>query len=637
MLKLFLSFILLTLFSFQYSYSQTLFTYGNKQVNKDDFITAFNKYRSSETNRQKALNDYLQVYIDYKLKIQSAYDEKLNESPSFVFENKNFRDQLAQNIIEEESGINALKKEAFVRSQKDIHAAQVFIEIPASGDTSSAFKEIQKAYASLKTGKSFENVATEFSTDTYTKEHRGDIGFITAFTLPYTIETEIYKLKPGSFGLPFKTKSGYHIFKNVSERPALGSRKIIQILISSPVGISESIQNKNRALVDSIYSMYKQGISFEKLYKQFNTSTGINNDGTIEIHIGEYDAAFEQEVFALKNVDDVSAPFQSNFGYHLIKLTAIIPPGKSLTDPATDLRYKQKVENDKRMQDAEMKFIQTKRAALQYKPANYNKEELFLYTENATAGKNNAAIKNIQDGMSLFSFGQQQFSVEDWLRYAKQSKPGGAFSYDHLLNDFVNVSALKYYGARLEEYNKKMQQQLMEFNEANLSFAAMDKHIWTKSQEDTVKLKAFYEQHAKDYQWGPSVSLLVISCSDKELATEVAQKIKSSPDNWRSITNKYEQNVFADSGRYDVKRLPINTAIETKKGFISNPLKQSSENFYSFVYVTQVYPQQAQRTFYEAKGLVTSDYQKLLEKEWISALKTQYPVHINENVWKTIK
>ena len=64
-------------------FSQTLFTYGNKSVNKSEFLKAYYKNPTvDEHNNKKALKEYLDLYINYKLKVQAAYNEKLNEQPS---------------------------------------------------------------------------------------------------------------------------------------------------------------------------------------------------------------------------------------------------------------------------------------------------------------------------------------------------------------------------------------------------------------------------------------------------------------------------------------------------------------------------------------------------------------------------
>ena len=109
--------------------TQTLFTYGNKEVTKDEFVKAFEKNPSADANRRAALDEYLNLYINFKLKVQAAYDEKLNESEDYKSEAENFQKQLSDNAINEEANIEHLVSEAFERNKKDLQLSQVFIEV----------------------------------------------------------------------------------------------------------------------------------------------------------------------------------------------------------------------------------------------------------------------------------------------------------------------------------------------------------------------------------------------------------------------------------------------------------------------------------------------------------------------------
>src|SRR3954447_16216130 len=147
------------------SFSQNIFTYGNKAVTKDEFVTAFNKNPNLNGDRKKALNEYLDLYEKFKLKVQAAYDAGLDKNGAQQDELQNFRNQLADNIINEQANLKALAREAFERSQKEIRLSQVFIEVPGNADTAEAFKNIHAAYDQLKAGKDFETVSQQFSTD----------------------------------------------------------------------------------------------------------------------------------------------------------------------------------------------------------------------------------------------------------------------------------------------------------------------------------------------------------------------------------------------------------------------------------------------------------------------------------------
>ena len=123
------------------SFAQNVFTYGKNAVTKDEFEKAFNKNPNLPTDRKAALREYLNLYINFKLKVQAAYDAGLDKDPTQQYELQNFKTQLAENIINEQANIKELVKEAFDRSQKEVQLAQVFIEVPANADTTEAYTE----------------------------------------------------------------------------------------------------------------------------------------------------------------------------------------------------------------------------------------------------------------------------------------------------------------------------------------------------------------------------------------------------------------------------------------------------------------------------------------------------------------
>ena len=151
------------------SRSQTLFTYGQHKVDKSEFERAFAKNNPSNDYSDKALKEYLNLFINFKLKVQAAKDLKLDTLPNQETDLMNFRRQIENGFMTEDKVINSLVKEAFVRSQKDIRVAHIFIPFDESfvrnpmanymsnknADTLKAYQSIQKAFSELKQGVDF--------------------------------------------------------------------------------------------------------------------------------------------------------------------------------------------------------------------------------------------------------------------------------------------------------------------------------------------------------------------------------------------------------------------------------------------------------------------------------------------------
>ncbi len=630
--------LLVALTSGLFANSQTLFTYGKKAVSKQEFEKAFNKNPTPDVERSKALTEYLDLYINYKLKVQAGYDEKLYESASFQIESNNFKQQIAENIIKEEVGIKTLISEAFTRSQKDIHAAHVFIPTPANSDTVKALQQITEAYKTLQSGADFGEVAAKYSTDEGTKKVKGDLGFITVFTLQYAIESQIYALQVGQFSKPYRSKYGYHIFKNIGERAALGKRKIAQLLLSLPPEATSADKQKVSKLADSLYNMLQHGETFEAATTKYSNDTRTANSGGVlpEISVGQFDANYEANIYGLKKVGDISKPFETSYGYHIVKLLDILPVGKDVNAPNANAQIKQQVESDARLLLYKKAKLATWMQLTKYKPASYKQEALWVYTDSALANKPLKNYQGITDSTTLFSFAKQNIKVTAWLQYLRKEAIANRTLYSKALNDFIDESCMNYYTAHLVDYNATMQQQVKEFDEANLLFAAMDTHVWGKGGTDIAGLKNYHGKYAERYQWASGVSALVFTCKSKVLATEIAAKVKASPKIWRTIVADYGVNCMADSGRFEQASIPVKATIENKVGFLSAPEDTNNEDYYTFVYVTAVHTSKEQRSFQDAKGLLINDYQNYLEQQWLAKLKQQYPVTVNTTVFKTI-
>ncbi len=617
--------------------SQVLFTYGKKAVTKEEFLKAFNKNPSLEKDKQKALREYLDLYINFKLKVQAASDANLQSDPNYQYETENFRKQLAQNFINDEANIKELVKEAFNRSQKDIKLQQIFVEFPNQTDTASAYEKIQKAYFDLRSGKSFNEVAKQ-----HTDPSSIDLGYVTVFTLPYTFENAIYNLKKGDFSSPVRSASGYHIFYNAAERPAMGRRKAAQILFAVPPGSSVSDKALIKAKADSVRKIViNNPESWHDLVHQFsNDVTTAENHGEMqEFGIGEFSPAFETAVFELKENGAVSYVIETGYGFHLVKLLQIIPVSKDLEDPMIAAALREKVEKDDRLNQARKLLVNKWMKLINYKPASFEEKELWSYTDSFFNGGNTKGFKKVTDATVLFTFSKQKLTASDFAKYNRAVKAFPKYqtmSYPEVLGEYKKAAATEYYQNHLEDYNADFKSQLKEFNEANLLFGIMDKEVWTKSTTDEQGLKQEYERNKAKYKWEASANAVIFTSIDENTLKEFQQKLEYNVGNWKLIAEGYGNKVMADSNRYELGQIPVVDRTNFTDGLTTAPVK-NNDGSYTFAYIIKVFNEPGQRSFEEARGLVINDYQAVLEQQWLAGLRKKYPVKVNEAVFKSIK
>ena len=562
----------------------------------------------------------------------------MNNLETFKTESAQFKRQLAESLINDEADVTKLVAEAYDRSKKDIHAAQIFIDY--GNDTAAALVQAEKAYNLLKQGKSFEEVLNQFSNDDNNKKTKGDIGFITVFSLPYSIESEIYNLKTGQYSAPFKGKYGYHIFKSVGERKALGRRKVAQIMLALPPDADEASIKAKQIIADTIYQQLLRGYKFENLVSQYsNDLHTANNNGLLpEVGIGHFDDQFEQKVYSLKMNGDYTAPFKSAYGFHILKLVEKIEPAISAEE---DIYIKQKIEGGDRLAQSKNNRQKKWQQLIKYKKAKYNEAAVYAYVDSFLNGKSLESFGKKADSVLLFSFAKSNMYAKDFQTYTSMLiHSGNALSTKPMnvqMMEFEKQKCLEYYRDHYEEFNPAVNKQIKEFEEANLLFVAMDKNVWSKATEDSAGLKKFYAQHTDKYFWNKGVSGILITVNNKDVAKDLAAKVMQNLNGWRATVSGFGGIASADSARYEYDNLPVKQKPEPTVGYITTPEKSETDELYSFFVVTKVHNTTDRRSFEEAKGLVINDYQNQLEAEWIKILKLKYPIHINMQNWNTVK
>lgn len=625
------------------SFAQTLFTYGNKPVSKEEFLKAYNKNNTSGQQSEKALRDYLDLYIPFRLKVQAAYDLKLDTLDTQRAELQAFRNQLIQGFLTDAGSLADLVNEAFDRSQQDVRISHIFIPAPIDSPSLSATaaQRAKEAYQQLQQGKHFADVAVAYSGDPSVKTNSGDLGYLTVFSLPYELENLAYATPLNQVSEPYRSNAGYHIFKKTGERKAIGKIKVAQILLAFPPEADDAAKAAIRKKADSIYRALQNGADFAKLAADFsNDNFSFQQGGEMqEFGPGRYDAPFEQAAFALQKDNEISQPILTTFGYHIIKRLAVrpVPADKK----AVWQELEQQVQNDARMEVSKKVFEQKVLKAAGYKKLAYNAQHLWAYTDSTLTNKPVPANTTISPVTVLFSFTKQNITVQDWLAFRRSvgsvDRITSGKSHQDLLDYYTNLAALEYYRNHLEAFNKDFAFQLKEFKDGNLLFEVMQQKVWNKASTDSAGLKKFFNANKSKYWWENSASAVLFTTLDDTLSREVQSQVKSAGVSaWRGLLEKYEGRVIADSGRFELTQLPAAATPSFTPGTFTPSIKNDADNSVSFAYVIQLYPQREPRSFDDARGYVINDYQQHLETLWVAELKKKYPVKVNENVFKSM-
>ncbi len=644
MKKLYLLFLLIL--TGAVSFSQTLFTYGNKSVDKEEFLRAYNKNNTPVADREKSLREYLELYIRFKLKVSAALDMRLDTLPQLQYDAQSFRSQIEESYLSNEKALGSLLTEAFDRSQKDLHVLHFFAAMNSAAkaeDTLKTYQAFSGLYSSLASGKTdYDQLVAATGSENI---RQSDLGFITTFSLPYEYENIVYGLGKDQVSKPYRSKNGWHLFKVIDERKAIGRWKIAQILLAMP----PEQQATNKAILekraDSIYQLLIKGGDFSLLARQFSDDklTYGNNGELPEFGSGKYQVSFENEVLKLSRDGAISKPFLTEYGYHILKRIAQSPVSSDKSDAAYQFELKQKVMQDSRVNIAKELFIKEIQKQVSFKKTGaVSDKDLFQYADSAIVHLNTETGKEKIYPISnkvIYNFGKTKITGKEWLDFVKTYK-GNAELYHNesneaLLDKFVSGTTLDYYKKHLEEYNTDFKYQMQEFKDGNVLFEIMERNVWGNAAADTASLRKHYNTNKDKYLWAPSADIILFNCINKNAADAARDALKSSKD-WKKIMEDSNNGVQADSGRFELSQIPLQISENTPVGTITETVINQQDGSGGFAKVIRQYRAGMQRSFDEAKGLVINDYQNVLEEKWITELKKKYPVKVNESVFGSL-
>lgn len=626
-------------------FSQTLFTYGNTAVDKAEFIRAYNKNKTPVENKEKAFREYLDLYVKFKLKVKAAMDLKLDTLPQLQYDAQSFRSQIEDSYLNNEKAVTDLLSEAFNRSQKDLHVLHFFVPVEPTAtpdDTMKAFRSISTLQAALAAGKTdYDNLSAASGI----KIKQSDLGFITVFTLPYEYETLIYNLKMGQVSKPYRTKNGWHVIKLIEERKAVGKWKVAQILFSVPPDATAEAKKAYEHKADSVYQMLMNGEDFGKMARWFSDDkiTYGNNGEIAEFGSGKFELSFENEVFKLTKDKEISKPFLTPYGYHIVKRLSQTPVSTDKNDAAYQFELKQKIQQDARINFAKDLFVKEIMKQVNFKKTGaVSDADLYRFADSVIAKPNsetgNATIYPI-GAKTIYTYAKTKLTGKDWLDFVRNYKGSGELYQGEtnaaLVDKFVTTTVMDYYKKHLEDYNTDFRYQMDEFKDGNVLFEIMEKNVWGKASADADILQKYYNENKGNYLWSESADIIIFNCSGKSVA-EAARAAILKGKNWKTIAEESNNNVLADSGRFELTQIPATINSKTAEGFVSEIATSPVDGNTSFIKLIHHYNAKLQRNFEEAKGLVINDYQNILEEKWIVELKNKYPVKINEAVFQSL-
>ena len=355
-----LLFILINSLSFSQSSREKkiLLRIDTMKINTDEFIYALNKNNySKEKINKKNIDEYLELYINFKLKVREAYSLGNDTSDSFIREYNVYKNQLEDSYLRNDNWLDSLTREIYERLKYEIRASHILINVKDLLDTLTAYQKIEKVYQLAQSGISFSKLAIEYSDDPSAHYNEGDLGYFTSFQLVLPFEDMAYNTPVSKISMPFRTKYGYHILKVIDKHPNPGTVSVAHILLRFTQGMTKSDSLKIEQFAQDIYLRLQDGQDWNKLCSSYSEDYNTRNNGGLlpTFGVGRMIPSFAEAAFSLKNPEDISKPVQTPYGWHIIKLIEK-KPFRSYDEMHTELM--EQVRQDERYALVQKKYIE---------------------------------------------------------------------------------------------------------------------------------------------------------------------------------------------------------------------------------------------------------------------------------------
>ena len=638
---------------------KVLMTIGDEEVTVKEFTDVYNKNNlKDEVIEKKSIDEYLDLFVNFRMKVMEAYDMKLDTNAKFQKELSGYRKQLAKPYFTNDEVSEELVEEAYQRKLKDIRASHILITCDKHALPSDTLKAYNKAMDIRKKalkGEDFSKLAVSYSQDPSARDikatdntparkgNHGDLGYFTVFDMVYPFETGAYNTPEGEISMPVRSDFGYHIIKVTSVSDAMGTIQAAHIFLRLDPNATEEEEQAMKTKADNIYKeiMDTNGKEWHKAVSKYSDDRGsaINNGVLSPFTVSRIVPEFIETLKKLQP-GEIAKPVRTNYGYHIIKLVETSGVGSFEKERQA---LAERVEKDMRSKKSEEVVIQQIKKDYGFKSNDKNLGEFMASVDSTILNGSFVPSDNIKPNGTLFSIGKSSFSIADFIEYiqshqkAQRHITAQTYAYQ-LFEAFQNEKIMDYADAHLEERYPEFKALVKEYNDGILLFDLMDKEVWSKAVSDTAGLREFHQRNAEKYMWNDRVKACVITVNNPESLPAVRSYLDEGVpfDSLRSVINRDSVGqVVVRNHFYQHGDNQFVDQTEWKAG-TRNEIASTVDKSTVIVNIIEVRKPEP-KTLAEARGLVTSDYQAELEEKWIEQLHKKYPVKINEKVLNQVR
>jgi len=621
-----------------------LMTVAGRGVEAGEFIRMYNK--SLDPAYKTDLDDYLEQFIAFKLKVADAIDKDYDTTATFKEELKGYRNQLAQSYLTDPDIKEKLLRKAYQRSLSEVNASHILVNCTPDAmpeDTLKAYKKAIDIRERIIKGESFEQVAKATSDDKSVLINNGNLGYFTVFQMITPFEEAAFTLKPGILSMPVRTPYGYHIIKVSDRRPSKGKVRVAHIMKAAPPGSNDQTIRKAETEINGIYEKLRKGEPFSKLASELSDhkESAANGGEMSWFGTGEIISDFSEAAFSIKDTGEYTKPVRSVYGFHIIRLLEKKAPG-SWEESKSFLESRLNQSNLVSL--GKKSFIDRLKKEYKYRinPAVHS-----WFVDNTDTliirGVSKYNRRNIPQG-NIYTFANQHLSGRDFA--SSIEKRGNMiitnnpdFFIDASVESIASEEILKYENSVLEQKYPDFRYLMNEFHDGILLFEISSEKVWNKVQEDSAGFQKYYDANKYNFMSEKSIEARIYSLRESDGAKRLAKayrKYSRKPDTDKRLMAKFnfkgdtlltiKEGIWTGGVDPDIDKLDWIPGLQTF----------TKEGFPSLINITRL-NEPVPRPLEEVQADMISDYQDWLTEEWIRQLKGKYTVKIDNKVFDEVK
>jgi len=633
-------------FAFSYfAQDPVLMEVNNAPVTKSEFLQIYLKNNNNPKYDKETLDEYMDLFTRFKLKVAEAENLGYDTIPKLIRELNGYKKQLSLPYLIDSAKNESLVKEAYQRLQKEIKVSHILIKLkqnPSPKDTVQAYNKILSLKKRIDAGENFETIASSKngSDDPSAVNNGGNLGYFTAFQMVYPFEEKAYNSKVGVVTDPFRTRFGYHILIVQNERPARGTMKAAHLMVAASKSLSKDEIIKAEKKINELHTkLVNKESNWKELVELHSDDPSTNKKGGLLPLFGSGSKTrmipiFEETAFSLENDGDFSKPIKTEYGFHIIKR---IEKKDLQSFEKLKKEIQTKVNKDVRSKKTQSTFIE--KLKIKYGAKAY-KENLKWFYENIDSTYYTGKWKgsDLTTNEVLFTlpnaiYKQNDFNSYLQLKWRGIPKLDNTSLVDKQFKKWQKTIVLKYEEELLPKKYPAYKALLKEYHDGILLYEIMSDKVWNKAVKDTTGLKNFFDSNKQNYMWPTRMDATVYVCLNKKIAKKVYKMLKNKKNTSKEILNcinsDSELNLNVKMDKFDPKKTDFLEGFSDSKIGRNKPYIFGKKHY--VVMLHENLPIMSKKLS-ETKGIVTSDYQQYLEKEWLKELSSKHEVKVNYDV-----